>query len=46
MAAQYAVLGERIQFGDCVTGRRHPVTTSSFVQGTVVSGIWAVGGML
>lgn len=39
------VFSEHIQIGDCVTGRRHAVTTSSLAQGTVVSVIWAAGRM-
>lgn len=45
VAVQHDVFSEHIQIGDCVTGRRHAVTTSSLAQGTVVSVIWAAGRM-
>lgn len=45
VAVQHDVFSEHLQIGDCVTGRRHAVTTLLIAQGTVVSVIWAAGGM-
>lgn len=45
VAVQHDVFSEHIQIGDCVTGRRHAVTTSSLTPGTVVSVIWTAGWM-
>lgn len=43
VTVQHDVLSEHIYVGDCVTSGRHAATTSSLVQGTAVSVIWAAG---
>lgn len=43
VAVQHDVFSEHLQIGDCVTSRRHEVTTLSLAQGTVVCVIWTAG---
>lgn len=45
VAVQHDVFSEHLQIGDCVTGRRHVVTTLSLAQDTVVCVIWTAGLM-
>ncbi len=45
VVVQHDVFSEHLQIGDCVTGRRHAVTTSSLAQSTVVCVIWTAGWM-
>jgi len=43
VAVQHDVFSGHLQIGDCVTGRRHAVTTLSLAQGAVVCMIWTAG---